>query len=84
VILDGRPIGKIGNEETQMFKISSGKHSLYLKIDFGRSKTIEFQISHQQSAKFVCASNYSGWRVLLVGFGVLFRPHRYIWLEQKE
>ena len=48
LFIDGTEIGKIANGETQELELESGKHQFYAKIDWCRSKTIDFELSENE------------------------------------
>lgn len=82
VVLDGNVIGEIKNGQQIEFDVPPGKHHLYLKIDWGRSNIVDFEVN-QDAVEFECGSNLRGFKVLMAIFYVLFMPSKYIWLKMK-
>lgn len=49
VYVDDTKIGMVGDGETRAFKLEAGTHKLTSKIDWCRSKTIEFEIKENET-----------------------------------
>lgn len=49
IFVDDTNIGKVGDGETTAFKLAVGTHKLTSKIDWCRSKTIEFEIKENET-----------------------------------
>jgi hypothetical protein len=84
VILDGSKIGKIGDGQTQKFDVTPGIRTLYLQIDWCRSKKVTFRVVENKISRLRCGSNLKGGRVLLAIFYVFFLSTDYIKLEQAD
>lgn len=52
VIVDGIEICKIKNSETEHIDIASGKHEIYVKIDWQKSNKIEFLLKENEQSFF--------------------------------
>jgi hypothetical protein len=63
VLLDSDEIGRLGNAGEKSFDIAPGAHQLMIKVDWGRSNVVAFEISQDQILKFRCGSSLRGWRV---------------------
>jgi hypothetical protein len=83
VLLDGGEIGRLGNAGEKSFDIAPGAHQLMLKIDWGRSNVVAFDISQDQNIAFRCGSSLRGWRVLLAIYYVSFGFRNYLWLNAR-
>jgi hypothetical protein len=81
VLLDGAEIGRIGNGAAKRFEIRSGQHQLMIKVDWGRSNIVAFDIGENQSARFLCGSNLRGWRIVLAVYYMSFGFRNYLWLK---
>jgi hypothetical protein len=81
VLLDGAEIGRIGNGAAKQFEVPSGQHQLMIKIDWARSNIVAFDISENQSARFLCGSNLRGWRIVLAIYYMSFGIRNYLWLK---
>jgi hypothetical protein len=82
VMLDGQRIGEIYDGEEKSFNISSGEHSIWLKIDWARSPILKFEAKKNQAVRFECQSEATGSKVLLaVLYATLWR-NGYIKLQQ--
>jgi hypothetical protein len=84
VVLDGRPIGKIGDGETQNFDIKPGTHTLFMRISWTRSPKVRFYMKNGQQVAFHCSSNLKGSRILLIIFYVTILRTRYIKLVRTD
>jgi len=82
VILDGQEIGEIRNGETKEFETAAGKHSLNLKIDWCRSKILDFEDTGGAPVEFICSTNLRGLFILFGMLYVIFFRNNYIKLEQ--
>ena len=82
VLVDGSEIGKIGNGETKTFQVAPGKHELLLKIDWCRSKPIEFLASEGASVTFLAKSNLRGLKLVAALWYALFAWNSWLVLER--
>jgi hypothetical protein len=74
--IDGVPVGKIRNGETQTYLARPGEHEVRLTTyRFWTSKRSVFSLGQGESAKFICGP---GGPSITLAFDVLFRPHRYL------
>ncbi|MDR0770450.1 MAG: hypothetical protein LBE75_04545 [Burkholderiales bacterium] len=83
VICDGVEIGQIANGKSAKFTISTGAHSLVIKIDWCGSNEVHFNIDTGQSLHFDCGSNLRGWRLFLASYYGLFARNKYLWLRRQ-
>jgi len=65
VLLDGAEIGRIGNGGQKSFEIGPGHHQLMIKVDWGRSNIIVFDLADGESAQFRGGTSLRGWRLAL-------------------
>jgi hypothetical protein len=80
IILDGEVIGKIENGQKLKLDAPSGKHQLYLRIDWCRSNFVYFE-ADGDIIEFECSSNLRGARILLNLLYITFLCKRHIWLR---
>lgn len=83
IILDKKVIGKIKNGQEVTLEVPKGNHQLYLKIDWCRSNTVNFD-AHDSNIKFECGSNLRGFKILLALFYVTFFRDQYLWLKKNQ
>lgn len=81
VVLDNKEVGKIADGETFSYEVYPGQHSLYLKIDYARSKKIDFQTNSKKAIVFHCSPNITGFKILLKFLYSTVLSTRYIRLE---
>jgi|HubBroStandDraft_6_1064221.scaffolds.fasta_scaffold383430_2 hypothetical protein len=81
VLLDGGEIGRIGNGGQRSFEIAAGRHQLMMRVDWGRSNVLTFEIGPDQSVKFRCGSSLRGWRLALTLYYATFGFRNYLWLK---
>jgi hypothetical protein len=55
VVLDGEVVGHLRPGESFIFDVTPGPHEFFLKIDWGRSKKIDMNLTTGQTARFSCA-----------------------------
>lgn len=83
VILDEKVIGEIKNGQEVTLEVPKGNHQLYLKIDWCRSNTVNFD-ANDSAIKFECGSNLRGLKILLVMFYIIFFRDQYLWLKKSQ
>jgi len=81
VLLDGAEIGRIGDAGERGFEVAAGRHQLMMKVDWGRSNILSFEVGQDQSMKFRCGSSLRGWRIMLTFFYATFGFRNYLWLR---
>jgi hypothetical protein len=81
VLLDGAEIGRVGHRGERSFEIAAGRHQLMMKVDWGRSNIVSFEIGADQSMKFRCGSSLAGWRIMLTLYYATFGFRNYLWLR---
>jgi hypothetical protein len=80
VVLDGTIVGDIRNGQQLELKVAPGKHRLQLKIDWGSSNMVDFEIN-DRDLEFQCGSNLRGFKILLAIFYATIFSNQYIWLK---
>jgi hypothetical protein len=81
VLLDGSEIGRIGNGGEKSFEFAAGRHLLMMKVDWGRSNILSFEVGADQSIQFRCGSSLRGWRLVLALYYATFGFRNYLWLR---
>ncbi len=82
IIIDGKKIGEISNNETKEFPIAPGQHRICLKIDWCGSNTVAFTVAESERPAFYARSNLRGSRVWFTLWYVLFAPDSYLLIER--
>lgn len=83
VLVDQRVVGKIRDGATQSFDCAPGRHRLSLKLDWGGSSSLEFDLlSENDSVEFECHPSAIGWQFLVV-LRCFFAPNQWIVLKRK-
>ena len=86
VVLDGNVVGKIKNGQQIKLDVAPGNHQIYLKIDWCRSNTVEFEID-EDIIDFECGSSLRGskfWIPFVELIYIISKRNQYIWLRKKE
>ena len=83
VVLDGNVVGEINNGQQLELKVTPGKHRLQLKIDWGWSNIVDFEMN-DCDIEFQCGSNLRGFKILLAILYVTIFSNQYIWLRVKS
>ncbi|MBP9842448.1 MAG: hypothetical protein KBC62_00425 [Candidatus Pacebacteria bacterium] len=81
VMLDGKAIGEVANNQTVELYVDDGIHSINMKIDWCRSNIVNFK-SDKDITEFECGSNLKGFKIILAIFFVIFLRDKYLWLKQ--
>ena len=80
-LLDGVEIGRVGNGGDRSFEVAAGRHQLMMKVDWGRSNIVSFEVGLDQTMKFRCGSSLRGWRLTLTFYYATFGFRNYLWLR---
>lgn len=65
VLLDGHPVGKIGDEQVSVFDVSPGEHRLRMRfVLLRRSEEARMSLREDEERMFVCGANGIGWPTL--------------------
>ncbi len=83
VILDNNYLGNIYAGETKNFEVASGNHTIYLKIDWCRSNTLDFHVSENEVFEFECGNSVTGWKRLFDVIYTIFLRNKYLWIKIK-
>lgn len=81
VEVDGVIIGEIGDGQSKTFNVKPGTHTLCLKIDWCRSRKLQFKSSANKVTHFRCSSRGKGAGILLGVFYIFILFNDYIKLE---
>jgi hypothetical protein len=79
--VDGKIIGEIKDGQKIEIAIPKGQHKMYLKIDWCRSNSIDFELG-DEIIEFECGSNLTGIKLLFSFIYVLLFRNDYIWLKR--
>ena len=80
--IDGVITGAVRAHESVTIPVSSGRHSLVIRIDWCGSQQIDFDVQPGEHIFFECGSSLAGWRVLFAFFYIIFRTNQYLWLRR--
>ncbi len=83
VVLNDQEIGSFGENETFDYRITPGLHTLYLKVDWCRSKKIQFEIQENEVLYFTCRG-LSGFQALFPLWYITVKRNDYMRLEQVD
>ena len=81
IVLDGRVTGYIWQGQTVELNVPPGNHTLALRIDWGRSNIVRFDMGDGR-IDFKCGSSLRGMRVYLTIVYMTLLFNRWIWLRQ--
>lgn len=83
IFLDEEQIGEIKNGSTFEYILTPGEHTLYLQIDWSKSKAHTFHVTdEEQIHTFQCGSRLRGWKVFLASTS-LDKEDVFVYLEKK-
>lgn len=82
VKIDGVVVGSLRALDSATIPVAPGRHSMELRIDWGGSERIDFEVKPGEQVFFECGSSLNGWRVLLALFYAILRPHQWLWLRR--
>lgn len=79
VYIDEREVGKIGAGKTEQYTVSSGTHSVQIKIDYYKSNTLQVDLLEGQTLELNCGVQG------LQGLSMkLFNPNDYLYIEYEN
>lgn len=83
VKIDGVILGQVRAGSSVTIPVSSGRHSISLRIDWCGSEPIDFEAKPGEHLYFEGGSNLvNGWGMLFPLLYAVFFPHRYLWLRR--
>jgi len=82
IMLDGKEIGGIKAGETFSSNIPVGNHSVFLKIDWCRSNSIDFTANVDSQIQLLCGSSLEGWRIIIAVIYITFLWDKYLWIRK--
>ena len=83
IIFDGRNIARIKRGETLELPVAIGKHELFCKTDWLRSKKITFNLeTDNQVKRFKLKIAAGGWKFILWPVYLTFLRHKYLELRE--
>jgi len=83
IILDGKEVGEIGEEETKEFPTTSGQHEISLKIDWCGSNVVRFTASDGQVSMFDAKNNIRSFNRYRMLWQLFFARNTYLLLEPR-
>ena len=78
VLVDNELVGMVGDQEVQTFPVSSGEHTVWLKLDWTTSNKVKVFVGETEQVSLVCRP---GGGDLSTGFDAIFKRRRYMELE---
>ena len=81
ICVDDQEIGVISIGEKKDFEIKPGEHEIFLKIDWGRSNKLSFNIKENQKINFACGCSIKGWKYLIGIIYAVFLRKKYLYVE---
>jgi hypothetical protein len=82
VVLDDNVVGVLNNGKQFELEVTPGKHRLQLKIDWGCSNIVDFEMK-DCDIEFQCGNNLKGFKILLSIFYATIFSNQCIWLRVK-
>lgn len=67
VFVDGQKIGAIGNGKTEVFELPPGRHNVFIKVSWCKSKQIDLDVADGDVKELECGTPLGLWYV-----GVIF------------
>ena len=84
VLVDGGEAAQIRDGQSISVPVSPGTHTVQLKMDWCRSKPVEFSVREGKSVRFECGSSLGGWRIILSVLYITLLRNRYMWIRQLD
>jgi hypothetical protein len=80
IYVDEQKINTIGNGEQKKIEVPQGKHEIYIKIDWCKSKKLNVILIEGQELKLKCGSEIIGIKQFFALF-YLFFPNKWVYLD---
>ena len=80
IYIDDIYCSDIKNGEVKELDIENGEHSIYLKIDWCRSKKLNFIVNSNELLEFYCGISMNGLKWLLVFVYITFLKNCYLFV----
>ncbi|ADL53846.1 hypothetical protein [Clostridium cellulovorans] len=84
IILDNKFFGEIKSGEIKRFNIATGKHRIYLKIDWCRSNKLDFYISNDEVVELKCGNSMKQWTIVNFLAYATIAKNKYLWIDIKK
>ena len=81
IYIDDIYCGDIKDGEIKELDIENGEHSIYLKIDWCRSKKLNFIVNSNELLEFYCGNSMHGLKWLLVFVYITFLKNCYLFIK---
>jgi hypothetical protein len=81
IYIDDIYCGDIKDGEIKELDIEDGAHSIYLKVDWCRSKKSNFIVNNNELLEFYCGNSMSGLKCLLGFIYISFLKNRYLFIQ---
>ncbi|MDV3428001.1 MAG: hypothetical protein LIR50_13430 [Bacillota bacterium] len=84
IYIDDIYCGDIKDGEIKELDIENGEHSIYLKIDWCRSKKLNFIVNSNELLEFYCGNSMNGLKWLLVFVYITFKKNCYLFIQPNK
>ncbi|HEY7263666.1 MAG TPA: hypothetical protein VH589_19540 [Trebonia sp.] len=65
VVLDGQPVGQIGQEQVRVFEVEPGEHRLHMRfVGLRKSDELRMSLKEGEERQFLCGTSGMGWPTL--------------------
>jgi len=83
IYIDGRQVGIVKDGQSVSFRVASGRHEVYAKIDWQTSRPLDLAVEPGRSITLECGSPLQGWKIALAKWKAA-TPHEWIYLRRLE
>jgi len=81
IYIDDIYCGDIEDGEIKELDIENGEHSIYLKIDWCRSKKSNFIVNSNELLEFNCGNSMNGLKCLFILIYITFLKNCYLFIQ---
>jgi hypothetical protein len=82
ILIDSGEVGQIKDGQSISIPVSPGQHVVQLRMDWCRSKPVEFSATEGESIPFECGSSLGGWRIVLAVLYITLLRNHYMWIRR--
>lgn len=82
ILIDGKVVGQIKNDQKQSFQLAKGRHDLQLKVDWCSSPRVTFQVEEGLDNLYVCGTSVTGAKFFLFILYLSIMSNKYLFLRE--
>lgn len=82
IYINKKKVDTINAGESKTFEVPIGRNEIYAKIDWCKTKPLEFDMRGNELKNFIVGSNIRGWRFLIAIYYATIRTSKYLFIKE--